>query len=217
MGLFGKRWISLAAAAFLLLLPCRVDAQRVMPGQWSVSLAGGVSPFADDTPFIGELVVEHVTHTGLWTFQVNGIHNTSASSYAAHSFTTSDDDGNDVVVSKAYYSMNTFDLYGSAGYLFALWRSRSRAFNIYAGGTIDAGVRMRLFSGEYDPSRVPSTGFLYGGTPEVRFEFFPFIRLSTALSLRAPIHGALGSISGDDSPSERLFSPSALLSFIFYL
>ncbi len=86
------------------------------------------------------------------------------------------------------YYLRSMDIMASGGYLWRLYGTRNRIFNIYGGVTFDLGARVHTYGldangYELEKARdknheLPKVKFIYGFTPRLEFEVFPFRSVS---------------------------------------
>lgn len=101
------------------------------------------------------------------------------------------------------------DLYASGGYLFRIAGNRSRSFNFWGGGTLDAGIRIHdLYSGVQD---IPGVKFIFGISPHLQLEYFPDKNISLNLNIRPRVQ-----LYGH-KVFEKVFYPEVSVGCAFYI
>lgn len=179
-----KRLVFCILAVLSVLYGAPAQAQRLIPGQWQFSLGGGgwyhipVEDVANPTLYGAELSFDRIDYGSKMVIRVNGLASRNGDYYVARN----EDAGWDAAAVPLKY----FDLYASFGYLWNVAHNRSRGVNLWAGGTVDAGARIRRLVDRSVPAYgYPGVSFLPGVSPELNLEFFLGRSTSVSLFFRA--------------------------------
>jgi hypothetical protein len=163
---------------FLTFFPSSLSAQRLAIGQKSFSLRG--------TPWIRDGASLELSKCNYSSKMICGV-----TSYFAPK------ERYKVVETESHPSgrpvVSTVDLTANWGYLFRCYGNRSRSLNFWVGGTADIGARLHP-NRNMNHDGIPTAVFIYGLSPRVEAEVFPFpflksLSLSAYFSPRVQLYG----------------------------
>lgn len=129
-----------------------------------------------------------------------------------------------------YYDIRKDDVYVSGGWLGCIVKNRRRSVVFWSGLTVFSGIRIYGMRDKVDPlfssmnhaveMPFPSTSFIYGFTPQIRFEFFPGRVWSMSAFIKSDIQFIQffeKDISDEvEIPKERWFFPEIGFNFSYY-
>lgn len=199
-----------------LLVPLTGYAQRMVPGQWSFSFGGNgwynipLGDCRNPTNYGGEFSFDRVNYGSKLVVRASG----NSSVLVGYQIA----DNMDAGWSASSADLRFIDLFASYGYLFNLAHSRSYGVNLWGGGTVDAGARLRrtLDRGGQQVYGFPSASFTPGVSPELNLEVFFTSRASLSLLLRAHMQWPVVLKKYSGNTKEPWFLPQAGLQFNFY-
>ena len=201
-----RRTLFLIAFLFIALLPA--SAQRMISGQWQASL-GGMPWMAPG----GELAMSTFGYEGKAVFRA--VCMGSKDDYV-HLFSRTVDtsDGFETVSAREEVFTRSIDAYLSFGYSWPVARNRSRSAVLWAGISIDSGIRARTAMEKMsDGVQIPGVDYLYGFSPELDFEFFLSDSFSSSVFFRP--HVQWYSRAGKDGNGDKLFKDDPVEKWFF--
>lgn len=111
------------------------------------------------------------------------------------------------------YDLKMQDILASGGYMFRVAGSRSRTVSLWLGGTVDFGVRIYRKEGLSGDGldQIPPAKFIYGISPRMEVEYFPYRAVSFSFHVRPRIQ-----LYGHKK-FDNVFYPEVGLGCTFYL
>lgn len=201
-----RKILFLIVFLFIGLIP--TAAQRMIPGQWQASL-GGMTWIAPG----GEVTMSNFGYAGKTV--IRAVCMGSKDDYIRlFSRTVDTPDGFKTVSAREDILTRSIDVYLSLGYSWPVIKSRSRSVVLWAGLTIDSGIRARTpMEIMADDVQIPGVDYLYGFSPELEFEFFLSDAFSSSLFFRP--HAQWYSRAGKDGNNEKLFKDDPMEKWFF--
>jgi len=200
----------------LAMLGCgAAQAQRLVPGQWQFSFGGQgwyhipMGDCRNPTLIGGELSFDRINYNNKLVIRVNG--NTSV----MYGYEIADNQ--EAGWSAGIADIRHVDFFASYGYLWNIARSRSRGVNLWGGGTVDAGARLRrmLVKPDLPVYGIPAVSFLPGVSPELNLEVFMGDHASLSFFIRAHMQFPVITKNYLGNSSEPWFLPMAGIQFNF--
>ncbi len=203
---------SFVLIVILLAAAVPAAAQRLIPGQWEFSFGAGFCP-VDGRYSQADVSFNKVNYGSKMLLRLGAV----MGDYGYVSVTEgTDSEGKEFVLETDVPSLAD-DIFAGWGYQWCVLNTRSRNFNLWVGGTFDAGARIRSAKDKVQKDLLPASSVLLGVTPELSAELFPAKSFSFEGYFQPRMRWFIVGSGHSLDKGERWFYPSFGLRMHFYM